>query len=68
MAENLLINDEVSFSQMKLDDECGEYSSDCRCGGVYLINTEELNFSSIDRKEYYVVGCDTCSLHIKIIF
>ena len=65
MTESLIINDTVHFSDMTLED--GDYSIDCRCGGSYVAHAEQCGISSSNR-EHVVVPCDTCSLHIKIVF
>ena len=63
MTDTLIINDSISLSDMTLDND--DYSSDCRCGGKYYISKKL--FDSSNNKDCHIIGCDTCSLHIKII-
>jgi len=50
--------DQLSFSS---DSGVGVYSCVCRCGGVYKITKDDL-----EQFQFYLVGCDQCSLMISI--
>lgn len=60
MSESVIINDLVSLSDCTL--QGNEYCYQCRCGGTYTTDMVEQY-----RKQPCIVGCDTCSLHIKLL-
>lgn len=61
LTSKFIINDTLLLSEMSWSESEGQWWSECRCGGVYSIRDQQVKLGSI------VVGCDTCSLAIKVI-
>ncbi|BFZ18933.1 hypothetical protein BsWGS_21972 [Bradybaena similaris] len=60
LAQDLPIQDVVSFEDFDHDDEDNMYTYACRCGGVYLL-------SELDSQLHFdIVCCETCSLTIQV--
>ncbi|KAL4641994.1 hypothetical protein GN956_G10564 [Arapaima gigas] len=49
----------ICLDDMSWDDEEQAYTYNCRCGGLYIIGTQEAEEAS-------VICCDTCSLSIEV--
>lgn len=62
MAE-VAISDRLSVADMdlKLEDGMQVLSHSCRCGGAFLVLSEDVPTNSA-----VIVGCDTCSSHIEV--
>lgn len=68
-----IINDTINLSEMahrEREHDVRVYWSSCRCGGTYEIEDEDLKGCGQDGRGLegcdLIVGCSTCSLHIKI--
>ncbi|CAG8622896.1 8874_t:CDS:2 [Paraglomus occultum] len=62
-AENQeIINAEVDLDEMDFNEESSTYSTECRCGGSYIISEHDME----EGKD--VVGCINCSLKIKVLY
>jgi len=58
---------EYLFSELeKTTNNEEEYSVTCRCGGLYLIDSEEIGQYQDQQETDLLVACDTCSLNILI--
>ncbi|XP_041967113.1 dnaJ homolog subfamily C member 24 isoform X3 [Alosa sapidissima] len=53
------VDAQVSLEDMDWDSDTQSYTYGCRCGGEFIIGTEEM-------EEEATVCCDTCSLSIEI--
>ncbi|PZC84507.1 hypothetical protein B5X24_HaOG205081 [Helicoverpa armigera] len=55
-----LLYDTVSLSDMDFDCSEGEYTYPCRCGGTYVLGSEESVPSQV------IIACDECSFSIQV--
>ncbi|PWS21006.1 hypothetical protein DKP78_25860, partial [Enterococcus faecium] len=55
------VDAQVSLEDMDWDSDAQSYAYDCRCGGVFTIEKEEMMEEAVA-----IVCCDTCSLSIEI--
>ena len=62
LTEELIINENILITEMEVDDNI--YWHECRCGGVYIVRMEQMKKGESE----LIVACDTCSLHIRVIF
>ncbi|PVU85605.1 hypothetical protein BB560_006972 [Smittium megazygosporum] len=63
-----ILNEQVSVKNMELNQEEAFYSYACRCGGMYLVYEEDLaDERELDYRVNIIVGCDMCSLNIRVV-
>ena len=53
-----------TFSLEELTVENMIYSVNCRCGGSYIVQEEDIKSAQQEGEEEILVECDTCSLSI----
>lgn len=56
----LLLYDTINLSDMELDSTESFYTYGCRCGGMYLLDSSEVNSTKV------IIGCDECSFSIQV--
>lgn len=61
-----IINDNISLDDLNCDISENVYWCECRCGGVYSVSVEHVKEMTRDKGNELIVGCNTCSLHVKI--
>ncbi|KXS21597.1 DNAJ heat shock N-terminal domain-containing protein [Gonapodya prolifera JEL478] len=57
-----VVNEDIDLDSLFFDEESGNFTHPCRCGGIYTV-TEEM----LERGEN-VVQCAGCSLLIRVLF
>lgn len=65
---SVVIYDTLKLDEMQCDDDdnCVKnkiYSSCCRCGGCYQVDSNELKLA----EDFLLISCDNCSLFLKLL-
>jgi len=53
----------VKLEELDFDEETGSYYMECRCGGEYLVDAEQLNSQTNGSLH---IPCDDCTYHIVV--
>ena len=56
----------MNLSELELDNDIHFHK--CRCGGVYQVDSQEVEDVKADGDKDILVDCDTCSLNILVEF
>ena len=57
---DLLLYESIVLSEMNFDDSEGVFTYSCRCGGTYLLESNEAKNSKV------IISCDECSFSIQV--
>lgn len=58
------VADSLLKCEMEAGDEGGALVHPCRCGGTYILPPPDRE----DERRSVIVPCDTCSLHIEVVY